>query len=268
MSHHEELRWVLRPEGTHRSASRHTPGYERDLVREDESEKLRGPTESRPANIDEIIRSHTSTAPSRPTAAQDPRSPIGDALIDLLIDALRPHIDRGVNTAVDTAVLGGSKLWNWIKSRSAERRRGDNETQTSGAQLGAPAAETTADVNKETSALAAQTPIVSADEYQAVLLSVLLADQYAARGRQLLANVRVRDDLLPAELEVALHAALKGPTSSVDEATVARVVELLGGGSTVDGGFMLVENQESDARPMMIDRPSEWPPTRSQQRPG
>ena len=46
MNDDEELRWVRRREGTHRSESRATRGYERDLLRDDDTKNLLGPTES------------------------------------------------------------------------------------------------------------------------------------------------------------------------------------------------------------------------------
>ncbi|MEA5456732.1 hypothetical protein SPF06_18570 [Sinomonas sp. JGH33] len=254
MSHDEELRWVRRREGTHRPGSRETPGYDRDLLREDDTENLLGPTESRPADIDEIVRSHAPAVPPRPTAAQELRYQLGDAIMD----ALRPHIERGVDVAVDTAVLGVSKLWKWATSKSGQRKgeEGDeNESQPASVPLGALHAESTTDIVDETDALAVRMPSMTAEQYQAILLSALLADQYAAHLRLVLSNVRVRDDVLPAGLESAIQAALEGPVSSIDKATLASVVELLGGSRTVDGEFMLVRTLDPDARQIIDEQP-------------
>lgn len=61
-----ELRWVRVPQGTHLSNSRATPGRERDLLREDGTNKTLGPTESIAADEDAFfgVRSHGSNSPS------------------------------------------------------------------------------------------------------------------------------------------------------------------------------------------------------------
>ncbi|AQP44935.1 hypothetical protein RPIT_09160 [Tessaracoccus flavus] len=102
MNDDEELRWVRRREGTHRSESRATRGYERDLLRDDDTRNLLGPTESRPADIDEIVRSRGPVGPARPSPGQEFRYQVGDAIME----ALAPYIERGVDVAVDAAVLG------------------------------------------------------------------------------------------------------------------------------------------------------------------
>lgn len=79
MNDDEELRWVRRREGTHRSESRATRGYERDLLRDDDTRNLLGPTESRPADIDEIVRSRRPVAPARPSPGQESGYQVGDA---------------------------------------------------------------------------------------------------------------------------------------------------------------------------------------------
>lgn len=237
MSHDEELRWVRRREGTHRSSSRATPGYERDLLREDDSENLLGPTESRPADIDEIVRSRRPAAPSRPTPGQELRYQLGD----VIMDALEPHIARGVDAAVDAAVLGISRLWRRATSgpstNKATVRKG--AVQPPASEVLASAEPDAADIKDELDGIAIQPQSMSAEQYKALLLSALLADQYAARARQMLSNVRVDDAALPAELEIAIRAALEGPTPVIDDATLARAVEILRESTASDGEFVL-----------------------------
>lgn len=248
MSHDEELRYVRRREGTHRSSSRETPGYERDLLRENDTENLLGPTESRPANIDEIIRSHTHAVPPRPTVTQQVA---GQVAVDIM-DALRPHIMRGVDVAVD-AKLGIPKLVKWAKTK-AEQRKAEvrNQSPSASARLDAVPAEATSDIDDEAGTLGAQMPSVTAEQYQAALRSALEAEQYAAHMRQMLAEVAIRDGA-----ESATQAALEGPASSIDEATPRRAVERLGSGSFVDVKFMLVRNQDANAPLCTVDgRPS------------
>lgn len=249
MSHDEELRYVRRREGTHRSSSRETPGYERDLLRENDTENLLGPTESRPANIDEIIRSHTHGVPPRPTAAQQIA---GQVAMDIM-DALRPHIMHGVDVAVDTK-LGIPKLVKWAKTKAEQRKaEARNQSPSTSAQLDAVPAEGTADIDDETRTLEVRKPSVTAEQYQAIQLSALRAEQYAAHMRQMLTKVAVRDGALP--VEGTIRAALESPASSIDEATLRRLVELLNSSRTSDGELMLVRNQDTDAPLRAVDQP-------------
>lgn len=245
MSQDEELRWVRRREGAHRSSSRATPGYERDLLRQDDSENLLGPTESRPADIDEIVRSHMPPASPRATAGQEFGRQIGDAIMD----ALAPYIERGVDVAVDQAVIGISKLWRWATSKSTQRKvEGESEVESGDveSEVATRPAVVIADVNDESDAIASQTQSMTAEQYQAILLSALLADQYAARARQMLANVRVHDEVLPVELESAITAALNGPEALIDDASLAQVVEILRESKASDGEFVLVRSDQDE----------------------
>lgn len=244
MSHAEELRWQKRPEGTHRSGSRETPGYDRDLLRENDTGNLLGPTESRPANIDEIIQAHTPAVLPSPTIAQQ----VAGQVVNGIMDALRPHIMHGVDVAVDTK-LGVPKMVKWAKNK-AEQRRGEvrNESPSVSARLEAVPGEATSDIDDESGTLGVQMPSVTAEQYQAALLSAVEAEQYAAHMRQLLAQVAVRNGA-----ESATQPALDAPASSIDEATPKRAVEQLNSSGTVDVEFMLVKNHDTlravDGRP-------------------
>lgn len=244
MSHHEELRWYRGREGTHRSGSRETPGYDRDLLRENGTEKLLGPTESRPANIEEIIRSHAPAVPLRPTLAQQ----IAGQFVSEIMDGLRPHIMRGVDVAVDTK-LGIPKLVNWAKSK-AEQRRGEvrNQGSSASAQLEAVPAEATSDIDNETGTLGVQMPSVTAEQYQAAFRSVLEAEQYAAQMRQMLAKVAVRDGA-----ESAIPAVLEATASPIHEATLRPAAKRLDISRSADFEFMLVRNQDANMPLRTVD---------------
>lgn len=235
MSPDEELRLVRRREGTHRPASKKNPGYDRDLLRDNDGNLL-GPTESRPVSIEEIVRSHTPAVPPRPTA--------GQVLFEVVMDAAEPHIRRGVDTAVDAAVRGGSKLCEWVASKAAQRR-GEVSNQSTSGSTQVEAVPATAETEDEAGTLLeVRMHSVTTEQYQAALHSAHRAEQYAAHMRQLLAKVAVRDDDLPAES--AIQAA-ESPASSIDEATLRPVAELLDSSRTVDGEFELVRNQDTDA---------------------
>lgn len=246
MSHDEELRWVRRHERTHRSGSRANPGYERDLLREDDTENLLGPTESRPADIDEIVRSRRPPTPPQPILGEEFRYQLGDAIMD----ALAPYIERGVDVAVDAAVLGISRLWRWATVKPSERTRTvgrENKSERFDAKAEALPVADAVDTHETSEAIALKPRSMTAEQYQAILLSALLADQYAAHARKMLANVRIHDEALPVELERAIKAALDGPTPVVDDATLAQVVELLRESKAPGGEFVLVRSQRVDA---------------------
>lgn len=244
MSHDEELRWVKRRKGTRRSGSRETPGYDRDLLREDTGHLL-GPTESRPANIDEIIQEHAPALPPHPTVAQQ----FAGRAVNEIMDALRPHIMQYVDVAVDNK-LGVPKLVKWVKNK-AEQRRGElrNQNPSASARLKAVHGEATSAIGDETDTLGVQIPSVTAEQYQAALRAALQAEQYAAQVRQLLAQVAVRD-----YAESATQPALDTSASSIDEATPRRAVEQLDSRSTVDVEFMPVKDY--DTLPAVDERPS------------
>ncbi|NUT72733.1 hypothetical protein [Pseudarthrobacter sp. C4D7] len=244
MNHDEELRWVRRREGTRRSGSRETSGYDRDLLRENDTGKLLGPSESRPANIDDIIRSHTPAMPPDPTVAQQ----IAGQVASDLLDALRPYIMHGVDAAVD-AKLGIPKLVKWAKSKSTQRR-GEfrNQSPHATARLEAVPAEVASDIDDEAGTLGVQKPSVTAEQYQAALRSVHEAEKYAAQGRQWLADVSVRDGA-----ESAPQAALEDPASSIDEATQRPAVERLDRSRSLHGEFMVIRNQDADTPPQTVD---------------
>ena len=192
MNDDEELRWVRRREGTHRSESRATRGYERDLLRDDDTKNLLGPTESRPADIDEIVRSRGPVR-RRVLARSGVPVPGGDAIME----ALAPYIERGVDVAVDAAVLGVSRLWKWATTRSPRQTASvevGKVDEVPTAYLEGPLAEHDEPPSEE---LARSPQSMTAEQYQAILLSASLADQYAARARSMLANVRIDDEVLP-----------------------------------------------------------------------
>lgn len=247
MSHDEELRWVRRREGTHRSGSRETRGYDRDLLRANDTENLLGPTESRPASIDEIVRSHALAVPPRPTAGQELLDQVGNAVWN----ALEPHIEDMVDIAVDSAVNGISKLVRWAKSKPAPRRSEVlTQSPSASARLEVVPTEGASDNDDETGPLGVQMPSVTPQQYRAALSSALKAEQYAAHMRQLLAKVAVRDGE-----ENATQAALEAPASSIDEATLRRAVERWDSSLTSDVETVRVRNQDTDAPLWSVGQP-------------
>lgn len=238
MNNDEELRWVRRRDGSHRSSSRSTPGYERDLLREDGTEDLLGPTESRPADLDEIAHQLTAKGTQREPMAQALRTGIAEAIMD----ALQPYIERGVDIAVDSAVAGIPRLWNWAKNKASRINEKENLVTASIPEVFVP--PSAVELSEKTELKDPAVLTVTADQYQALLLSALLADQYAAQARALLASVHIDDDVLPEELETAVRSALAGPASPEYQEKIKDVVELLGNSGSYRGEFVLVRAKE------------------------
>lgn len=224
----EELRWQKVPRGTRRSASNGTAGYDRDLLRENGTGNLLGPTESRPANIDDIIRSRT---PAAPTMGQQ----IAGEIAIACIEALRPYVFRGVDAAVDNK-LWVPKLARWIadKSRRHSAEAGD-KSPSGGTRI--EKVPTTSATEVEAGAVEMSRLTVTAEQHQTILLEARRADEYAAQMKNLLATVTVGD----VASENAIRAA-EGSIESINEVGSGWVVELP---SRVDDEFMPVHNPDS-----------------------
>jgi len=236
---HEELRWERVPDGAQRSRSTGTPGYERDLLR-DRSGNLLGPTESRPATMEEALRSH-----GRPTARADVRQQAAEAVIDAAISALSPYVRRAVEYGVDSGVDGVMRLVGWAKRKVAERKSpsefadGDENTEVVEAEVVYDEASPGADLEQSL-------PPISGEEYRARFLAALAAERYAAEEKRRLANVRVADAALSPELRAALRSALESPASLLDEETLAVVVEFLDGSRTSGGQYLLLDDDGAE----------------------
>ncbi|NQD90842.1 hypothetical protein HP499_23950 [Paenarthrobacter sp. CM16] len=228
----EELRWQKVPRGTRRSASNGTAGYDRDLLRENGTGNLLGPTESRPASIDDIIGSRT---PAVPTIGQQ----IAGEFVTACIDGIRPHVLRGVNIAVENK-LWIPKLTKWIaeKSRQHSAAAGDQSPSGGTTMENAPAASAT---EIEADAVEMGRRTVTAEQHQAILLEARRADEYAAQMRNLLSRVSVRDVASAMTIQ-----ATEGSTSSINESESGRAGELP---NRIEDEFMHVKNYGSPVTP-------------------
>jgi len=249
---HEELRYVKMPDGAQRSRSTKTPNYESDLLFR--SGKTVGPTESRPATVEEILRSH---GPAQAGAAF--RQQAAEAALGAAFAALTPYVQKAVEYGLESSVKGVSRLVGWAKAKVAERKssaelaEGEEPTEIVEAEI----------VDDEASigtGLKEATPPITGEEYRARLLAALAAERYAAEEKRRLADMNVADDALPSELKAALRAALERPASLLDDETLAVVVEFLNGSSTGGGQYLLLDydgaqrlHRELDVR----DPPSE-----------
>ena len=235
---HEELRWVRVPEGAQRSRSRGTPGYDRDLLR-DQSRNLLGPTESRPADRQKALRSH-----GRVTPPADLRQQAVDVVIDTAIATLTPYVQRAVEYGVDSGVDGVMRLVSWAKRSVAERKSAAGPYAAD--ELAA--VQVDHEVPAPGSDLKRVAQAVSGEEYRARLLAALAAEKYAAEEKRRLVNVYVADDALPPELQAALRIALERPASMLDPEILAIVVEFLDGSQTGGSQYVLLDVSGNERR--------------------
>jgi hypothetical protein len=233
---HEELRWEKLPDGAQRSRSTQTPGYDRDLLR-NRSGNLLGPTESRPASMDEVLHSHRQA-----TARPDFRQQAAEAVIDAAITVLTPYVKRAVEYGVDSGVDGVLRLVSWAKRKVAERK--------SPAELAEAAEVVEAEIVEDEAPPGADVeqavPPITGEEYRARFLAALAAERYAAEEKHRLASVNVEDDALSPELKAALRAALERPASLLDDETLAVVVEFLDGSRTSGGQYLLLDDNGAE----------------------
>ena len=243
---HEELRWEKVPDGAQRSRSTATPGYERDLLR-DRSGKLLGPTESRPASVDDL---HPR---SRATAGSDFRQQAAEAVLDAAITVLTPYVRRAVEFGVESGFNGVTRLVGWAKRKAAERKSPADLREVDEAAEIVEAEIVIDDESVPGSELDEALPPLTGEEYRARFLAALAAERYAAQEKRRLARVNVADDALSPELKAALRAALESRAPALDDETLAMVVEFLDGSQTSGGQYLLLDDDGSERLRRQLD---------------
>lgn len=269
-----QLRWVHIPKGTQLSNSKATPGANRDLLRDKGTNKLLGPTESRPADQDklagtrdpDLVDQHATTADVRTEGQETFAGAIVAAALEGIINGLTdalsdPEVRGGLATLAGNA---GRSIKAFVgDSVFGRRRRKEKPAESESREL---ATESTLDPDAEPDIsdqleqehemlLAASSVALDADEFRARLLAALAAEEFAAEQKRVLAAVHVEDDELPLELQHALALALQVHSSALDRATLALVMKFLGRSGGDDAEYALVNQKAiqevpSAARPM------------------
>jgi hypothetical protein len=237
-----ELRWVHVPEGTHLSNSRATPGRERDLLREDGTNKTLGPTESIPAEEHALfgVRSHGSNSPSGSGGTELTRAQ--QLAVGVITDVVKAIDWEAVfEQFVAPAIKRQSaKVGTRVRSavgRISRRRRSDT------AALAPNAESDELDTSDNGPCLS-----MSGAEYRERVVSALAAEAYAAWQRGILSNARIEDDLDPALMR-GVELVLQGKISSIDEETLVAVMKFLDGSRTADRPLQLSRRgRRRDAR--------------------
>ena len=218
-----ELRLQKMPKGAHRSRSRGTPGTDRDLLR-DGSNKLLGPTESRPVDMDKLREELLDTSEDNVSYHSDTpeQGPDWVAIVEGALELAQVVMSSKVfQEKVVPVVRRGAQ---------SVRQRLSGKPAKTGSQNAIMAAEAAAVTARPENDLSVAAPAIrmSADEYRARLLAALRAENFAAEQKRLLAIATV-DDLMPSpELAEAIQLALTSDFSSLGDDTLRQLQQFLG----------------------------------------
>jgi hypothetical protein len=215
-----ELRRVRVPKGTHLSKSKDSEGAQRDLLREDGTNKLLGPAESMAVEEDDLDRAYSSeNAPSRDSG--EPELPWAAQLLSDVIEEVVESIDW--EAVFEHIVAPAAKR---TKNRVANRLRSTfRRTKAEIVEFvpeDSPTSSTQVDAQDEDATFA-----LGRDEYRQSVVAVLAAEAFAARQREFLANARVEEDDVPGRLVRAVTLVLEGNASSLAPDELAAVIEFL-----------------------------------------
>jgi len=238
----EELRVVRRKQGTHRSRSTGEPGYDRDLLRDDETRELKGPTESRAATREDIekfydpVTTETCETPERqaePSAAEEWGRAIAEALIAL---AENPEVRALVKSAADRLWASTKGMATGLLRKRPTREAGDTHENAPIHVMTAVVAESpgSADDVRSTAVTDERTVKLTREQYSEHLRLLLMARAIAESEERILSRSRLVDtEELPAELQSSCQIALESGVSALNVEQQLQLFEYLGLGINV-----------------------------------
>ncbi|QNA72475.1 hypothetical protein C8250_011605 [Streptomyces sp. So13.3] len=242
MNHEWHLRFVRIPEGTHLSGSKDSLGIERDLLREDGTNKLLGPTESFPADVGALLRDHAYKTDCLRNADVRELSPTQQALADAIAEALEVVVREFVvpvfREVVAPAVMRKlSGITRSLLSAIIEARG-----QAGTTELAVPTATPPADSSKELDAAVEEPTLsMSSAEFWERLIAALVAEEFAAAQKVMISNARIEDGDLSPELKSAIKLVLEKNASLLDE----EMLEFLSGARFAEGEYLLPGKEEA-----------------------
>ncbi|MFJ5698998.1 hypothetical protein [Arthrobacter sp. NPDC093139] len=245
MNEEWQLRRVRVPKGTHFSESKDTPGAERELLREDGTNKLLGPPESFPVDEAAMFGAH-AYAPDSPRSTDTRElSPTQQAIADAIVDG-GAWVLREVAAPVFKELVAPA-----IKRKSSEIAKSlrsairEASGKAGSTELAVLTATPSADPSKEVDAAVEEPGIsMSSAEFRERVIEVLAAERFAEERKRVLVNARIEDDDLPPELKSAIKLVLEGSASLLDEETLAVVVKFLAGARIAVGEYVLPRKVE------------------------
>lgn len=224
-----QLRWVFLPEGTHLSNSTATKGAASDLLREDRTNRLLGPTRSFPAEMGDGPGAHSRSEPTPPGTSGARELSTGQ---QIAADAIGTAEGTAVAVVMQLVVVPAASRG---IDKVAKRLRG--RTRRTPTEEGAP------------TPIAAASSRVSAAEYRERFLRMGVAEAQAASEREFLSNARIEDDDIDPTLTRALTLVLEGNLSALNDAEIDVVRRFLEGTRTADGRYVLMRVERTELPP-------------------
>lgn len=227
---HDDDEWFPRevriPKGTHLSDSRNTPGAERNLLREDGTNRLLGPTESREVKSDVFASSSRTPGAGSPNYEYDSRghilgqeklSPSQQAIVDALFELLAQTIREFVIPAAR------EHIFPWAVQKVGELVERIRVTSIKVVERAAkpsitvqPPKNTTQDANGPDAAATRAQVRMSQAELIKGMNEVLQAEKFLTERKKLLADALREGKDLPAEL-IRVIEQVGGDTPTLDE---------------------------------------------------
>lgn len=230
-----QLRLVRVPRGTHLSDSKKSPGRESNLLREDGSNRLLGPTESIPVDLDEILgtsidqpeyeaRLEQQLTPRQQVAADAIKHVIGVVFEEVVVPVVRDFVAPALR----------QKLAQMVETR--RDKKAVRSQQAAAEAFVAPEAEQEkCDGTVEDSSDVRDQPIpMGSAEFRERLLEALAAERYAAMQRNFLAHVVIEDEDLEPELARAIQLVMGGTHVALDEQALTALAAFLQGAPLED----------------------------------
>jgi len=202
---HWEPAWIYVPNGTHLSDSRATPGANRNILRDDATNRLKGPTESIPMDdFGNPQKAHYQPHNDPPLAAIVVNAAV-TAAVPVIINALIYNIDwTSIAHRAHTGAKGAASSLRRHAHHARKRVRRRHRAEQACHQPGSNLAEI--DQPKTT---------ISGDEYQAIVQSIVVAEAFANWQRQYLTQVTIDETKLRPGLGTAVKLFLGGRTSEL-----------------------------------------------------
>ncbi len=216
-----EPRLVRVPKGAHRSVSHDTPGADRELLREDGTNKLLGPPESIPFDPYgyQDLDQQPPPEPDKEWELSPDVQEVVNALGALLGEAAWAYSVKTAKHVGPVVKQKASAFGNRLRkgSRSAVRQAGSSELVSHDAGS-----------SNEIEAAAGTTEVeMTLAEFREGCRRLLLAEQYLAQMKDLLSRASIADGDLSPELDAAIKAVLEGNTVALDEQSFAILMSFL-----------------------------------------
>ena len=235
---------------------------ERDLLREDGTNKNLGPPESKPADLDDIVRDRVGREEIPVDQERDEyefSSEVGDVSRErTFADELRTAAAEAIVDAVLEQIIELLKQvdWNAVAKRSSvELRRTAvrastrlrslvNRTKSSDARIsGVP--ELAPDLDPGTQ-IVTQAVTMSRAEFLARMKAVIIAEAFADWQRRELANAVVSNEDLSAELQQSVLLVLNGGAAELTPSQLEGVLELLQDSAVFDEKYIAWPNRGAE----------------------